>query len=35
MVALGPGWTGVLLHGPSAMASGDFNRKGSSVYSGR
>jgi TldD protein len=35
-VALGPGWTGVLLHEAVGHGlEGDFNRKGSSVYSGR
>jgi TldD protein len=34
-VLLGPGWPGVLLHGRSAMAGGDFNRKGTSAFSGR
>src|SRR5262249_62397538 len=35
-VALGPGWTGVLLHEAVGHGlEGDFNRKGSSVYSGK
>jgi len=35
-VALGPGWTGVLLHEAVGHGlEGDFNRKGSSVYSNR
>jgi TldD protein len=35
-VALGPGWTGVLLHEAVGHGlEGDFNRKGSSVYSDR
>ncbi len=35
-VVLGPGWPGVLLHEAVGHGlEGDFNRKGSSVYSGR
>jgi TldD protein len=35
-VALGPGWTGVLLHEAVGHGlEGDFNRKGTSVYSGK
>ena len=35
-VVLGPGWTGVLLHEAVGHGlEGDFNRKGTSVYSGR
>ncbi|MDZ4760586.1 MAG: metalloprotease TldD [Alphaproteobacteria bacterium] len=35
-VALGPGWTGVMLHEAVGHGlEGDFNRKGTSVYSGK
>ena len=35
-VVLGPGWPGVLLHEAVGHGlEGDFNRKGSSAYSGR
>ena len=35
-MVLGPGWSGVLLHEAVGHGlEGDFNRKGSSAYSGR
>ncbi len=35
-VVMGPGWSGVLLHEAVGHGlEGDFNRKGSSAYSGR
>ena len=36
-VVLGPGWPGVLLHGEAVGhgLEGDFNRKGTSAFSGR
>ena len=36
VVVLGPGWPGVLLHEAVGHGlEGDFNRKGSSTFSGR